>query len=101
MSISDIVLLRRLPWIIRRNLDAYLACVAGAELKADYLAAIQNAGFEDVTVTDELPISEIFPENDPTLKKLLRAVPLPRRMIRGISGRYGASIRVRAVKPVA
>ena len=53
LMVSDLVLLRPLPEVIRRDMDAYTACVAGALQKGDYLAAIQEAGFTDVVVMGE------------------------------------------------
>jgi SAM-dependent methyltransferase len=53
LMVSDLVLERPLPEAIRQDLDAYGACIAGALLKADYLAAIEAAGFQAVTVKSE------------------------------------------------
>ena len=51
--VSDLVLHKPLPAAIRSDLDAYAACLAGALLKTDYLAAIAAAGFLDVSVVGE------------------------------------------------
>jgi len=53
LMVSDLVLERPLPEAIRQDMDAYGACVGGALLKADYLAAIETAGFTGVTVVGE------------------------------------------------
>jgi len=53
LLVSDLVLERPLPEAIRQDMDAYGACVAGAMLKADYLQAIQAAGFTGVSVAGE------------------------------------------------
>jgi SAM-dependent methyltransferase len=53
LMVSDLVLERPLPPALAEDLDAYGACVAGALLKTDYLAAIAAAGFEGVTVVGE------------------------------------------------
>lgn len=53
LMVSDLVLIRPLPEAIRNDLDAYAACVAGALLKDDYLAAIQAAGFQGMEVVGE------------------------------------------------
>ncbi len=55
LIVSDVVLLRPLPDIVRQSLEAYVACVAGASLKADYLDAIRAAGFQDVCIVGETP----------------------------------------------
>jgi arsenite methyltransferase len=53
ISISDMVLLKPLPESIKEN-KAYLAgCIAGAELKEEYLKLIKSAGFEQIEVKEE------------------------------------------------
>lgn len=53
LLVSDIVLLRPLPDLMRQSVEAYVACVAGASLKDEYLDAIRQAGFRDVCVVGE------------------------------------------------
>jgi len=53
LSVSDIVVLGEMPVQIRDSVEAYVACVAGASLREEYLGAIREAGFADVTVTSE------------------------------------------------
>jgi arsenite methyltransferase len=53
LMVSDLVLVRKLPEAISQDMDAYGACIAGALLKADYLAAIEAAGFGSVAVVGE------------------------------------------------
>lgn len=55
LMVSDIVLLSPLPPHLKGDMDSYAACVAGALLKADYLAAIREGGFQDVEVVGESP----------------------------------------------
>ena len=69
MYLSDIVLLKALPEEIRESIEAYVGCVAGASMKADYLAAIEAAGFEDVAVLKETSADSAF--SDPTEAKIL------------------------------
>lgn len=99
LQLSDIVLRRKLPRIIRNNVAAYLNCVAGASLKDAYLESIRNAGFTQIDILESHSVSEIFPENDPTIEKLIRLIPLPKKIIRKLSGRYAESVRIRAQKP--
>ena len=87
LSVSDVVLLRKLPWFARRIIDAYIGCVAGAALKEDYLEFLHNTGFHDVSVVKETRVSDIFPESDPTVQSLLKAIPFPNSVIRKLSGR--------------
>lgn len=53
LMVSDLVLLGALPEAMKRDMDAYAACLAGALPKEDYLAAIRVAGFEELTVVGE------------------------------------------------
>ncbi|MCX8125753.1 MAG: arsenite methyltransferase, partial [Dehalococcoidia bacterium] len=53
LVVSDIVLLGRLPKAVTRSVEAYVGCVAGADLKERYLEKIRNAGFDDVRVVRE------------------------------------------------
>lgn len=53
LMVSDLVLVRPLPAAIAQDMDAYGACIAGALLKTEYLAAIEAAGFVAVSVVGE------------------------------------------------
>ncbi|HKQ58786.1 MAG TPA: arsenite methyltransferase [Candidatus Eisenbacteria bacterium] len=53
MLVSDLVLTRPLPPEAQKNVDLYVGCVAGASLREDYLQAMRDAGFADVTVLGE------------------------------------------------
>lgn len=50
LSVSDIVLVEALPDAVTAPAAMYVACVSGAALAKDYLAAIEAAGFVDVEV---------------------------------------------------
>jgi len=56
-SISDIVLVGELPEALKNDAEMYAGCVAGAISKKDYLRYIEEAGFENVTIQKEKPIS--------------------------------------------
>lgn len=64
LHVSDLVLARPLPETLLQDLDAYAACISGAMLKDDYLAAIRTAGFQGVTVASErrFGLAELSPE---------------------------------------
>ena len=57
LMVSDIVLLRELPDAVRKSMEAYVECVAGASLKDDYLDAIRGAGFQDAQIVGETSYS--------------------------------------------
>ncbi|KPM34830.1 hypothetical protein AK830_g11747 [Neonectria ditissima] len=52
VAVSDILAKKPLPADIRRSIDLYVGCVAGASQVAEYERYLENAGFEDVLVTD-------------------------------------------------
>lgn len=53
ISVSDIVTTAPLPDAARRSVGAYVACLGGAMVLDEYLAAARKAGFEDVRVVSE------------------------------------------------
>lgn len=65
LMVSDIVLLKKLPAAVQKNVDAYAGCISGAEIKDKYLEIIRGAGFEDVKVVDEktYPLEYIISED--------------------------------------
>jgi len=71
IMISDIVLLRELPEYIQNSSEAYVACVAGASLKKDYIAAIKAAGFQEVNIVDEASFPLDCLGNDPLIQPVL------------------------------
>lgn len=71
-SISDIVLVGNLPEALREDAEMYAGCVAGAIQKEEYLSYIKLAGFQNVTLQKEKPIS--IP--DDILSKYLRAAEI-------------------------
>jgi SAM-dependent methyltransferase len=64
LQVSDLVLARPLPETLLEDMDVYAACVSGAMLKDDYLAAIRSAGFAGVIVAAErcFGLAELSPE---------------------------------------
>ena len=56
-SISDIVLVGHLPDALKEDAEMYAGCVAGAIQKTDYLKHIAEAGFKDVKIQKEKPIT--------------------------------------------
>ena len=53
MVVSDLVLTRSLPDEVRRSVEAYVGCVAGAMQEEEFLAAMRNAGFDDVEILEQ------------------------------------------------
>jgi len=74
LMVSDIVLLKELPKVIRKDMEAYAGCIAGAEIKNKYLELMRKAGFKEVKVLQEkvYPIDYIIsePETQRTINRL-------------------------------
>ncbi|GLB51600.1 arsenite S-adenosylmethyltransferase [Neptunitalea chrysea] len=56
-SISDIVLVGELPDALHKDAEMYAGCVAGAIQKVDYLKAIEDAGFSEISLQKEKTIT--------------------------------------------
>lgn len=56
-SISDIVLVGDLPEALREDAEMYAGCVAGAIQKIDYLQHLEDAGFRNILLQKEKPIT--------------------------------------------
>ena len=97
LMVSDIVLLKRLPEIIRKNVQAYIGCLSGAEKKDVYLKTIKNAGFEMVTVIEEnfFPVENMA--NDPTAQAIAKTKEVPVEELGKIANAV-ASVKVSAIK---
>jgi arsenite methyltransferase len=98
LMVSDIVLLKKLPEVIRKSVQAYVGCLAGAEMKGKYLQMIRDAGFQEVKVIEEnyFPIEDMA--NDPTAKAIVKKSNISPGKIKEV-GKTVASIRVSSVKP--
>ncbi|GKT07451.1 hypothetical protein [Desulforhabdus sp. TSK] len=96
--VSDIVLLREFPDIIKDSIAAYVGCVAGAVLKGQYLEAIRSAGFENVGVLSE----DVFPVDlvalDPTAKAIIEGLHLSEEELADLVHSV-VSMKVEAFKP--
>lgn len=70
MVISDIVLLKELPEVIKNSETAYVGCISGAILKDDYLNLIKKANFKEVKIIEEKMFSLDCIISDPDIKKI-------------------------------
>jgi len=100
MMISDIVLLKELPDFIKNSIEAYIGCVSGAELRNQYLAAIKEAGFQDVTIMGETAFPMEFMANDPTAREIVENLRISQEKVAEIADSI-RSIKVYGVKPVS
>ena len=62
LMVSDLVLVRDLPKIIKESIEAYVGCLSGAIKKDEYLKLIKMARFQDVEVISEsnYPVDAMF-----------------------------------------
>jgi arsenite methyltransferase len=98
LMVSDIVLLKELPVVIKNSIDAYIGCLSGAIMKAEYIKKIREAGFQDVEILDETYFPLECMANDQTAKALLDKANIPLELLNEI-GTTIVSIKVTGKKP--
>lgn len=98
IMVSDIVLLKVLPDVIKSSVEAYIGCLSGAMLKADYLNVIRDAGFGEIEIIEESTFPVDFMTNDPTAKAVIDNLGTTVDEVKDISTSV-VSIKVRATKP--
>jgi arsenite methyltransferase len=98
LMISDIVLLKKLPEVVRKSVQAYIGCLAGAEMKDRYLQMIRDAGFQEVKVIEEnyFPVENMA--NDPTAQAIVKSSEIPAEKVKEMTDAV-ASVKVYGVKP--
>ena len=85
VSVSDIVLLDDLPPALKASAELWASCVAGAMLEEEYLAAMREAGLENVEVASRVIVeTDDYAENAEVAEALKGVI---------------ASVRVVATKP--
>jgi arsenite methyltransferase len=100
LLVSDIVLEAPLPEAVQASIEAYVGCVAGAALRADYLRMISEAGFDEVTIVRATEATALLAGvdcTDPMVGAILAAVggiEEMRRLAQSV-----ASVAVSARKP--
>ena len=98
LMVSDIVLLKELPDVIKKSIEAYIGCLSGAALKDEYLRTIKAAGFQDVRIIDETSFPVEFIANDPTAKEVIKDSKMPPEKVREVANSI-MSIKVYGAKP--
>jgi SAM-dependent methyltransferase len=99
LIISDIVLLSELPDPIKRSVESYIGCVAGAMLRDEYVGAVRAAGFQDIQIVQEAAFPLESLANDPTARAIIEDSNLPPEERREIAGSV-VSLGICAVKPI-
>jgi SAM-dependent methyltransferase len=72
LMVSDIVLLKELPDVVKKSVEAYVGCLAGAINKDKYIEAVRKAGFVKVKIVEETPFPVDYMANDPTAKAIMK-----------------------------
>jgi arsenite methyltransferase len=98
LMVSDLVLLKPLPEIVRQSVEAYVGCIAGAVMKDEYLAAINAAGFRDLKVVGEDVYPVELAVNDPIVRTIFSDTGTISDHVKEISGSV-ASVKISAMKP--
>jgi ubiquinone/menaquinone biosynthesis C-methylase UbiE len=62
LMVSDLVLVKGLPDIIKESAEAYVGCLAGAIMKDEYIGYIKKAGFKKVKIIGQTnyPVEAMF-----------------------------------------
>lgn len=98
LMVSDIVLLKKLPDVVRKSVQAYIGCISGAEMKDKYLQMIRNAGFQEVKVIEEnyFPVENMA--NDPTAQAIIKTSKITKEEVNELTNTV-ASVKVSGIKP--
>jgi len=95
MVVSDIVLNRALPAAARSDAGLYAACIAGALLRDEYLAAIRDSGLVEIEVLNDHTYAAADACADPVAQQAVATMGDAATALDGVA----ASITVTAVRP--
>ncbi len=91
-AVSDVVIDGEMPEAIRRDMEAYVGCVAGALERSDYLSRLNTAGFVDASIEPTRRYSFADLESSSCCSPETRALSTEEKQ--GLEGRVmGAFIR--------
>ncbi len=98
LMVSDLVLVKDLPDVVKESIEAYIGCLSGAVKKEDYLLFIKEAGFIDIKVVDEVNYPIEAMANDVTAKAILKNFSANDIDLKTIENSV-VSVKIHAVKP--
>jgi SAM-dependent methyltransferase len=98
LMISDIVLLSELPEAVKNSVQAYIGCISGAEMKSTYIQMIENAGFKQVKIVEEMQFPLELMLSDATAKAIMKQLKLTNKGAAEL-GNSVVSIKISATKP--
>jgi len=98
LMISDLVLVKELPKIIKESVEAYVGCLAGAMMKNDYIFCIKEAGFKDIRIVSQTsyPLESMI--NNETALAVMEGASISKQNIKNLKNAV-VSIRVQALRP--
>lgn len=98
LAVSDIVLLKELPEKVKNSVEAYVGCISGAIFKDTYLQLLREAGFTQVTVTNETSYELNVVINKPQTQAIIEETGITQEEFSQLGG-YFVSIKVTGKKP--
>jgi len=98
LIVSDIVLVKELPPVIKNSVEAYVGCLSGAITEDEYVRTVEEAGFQDVGLLARSPFPIECMANNPTAKVVIATCNITADELEGIA-RSVVSITVNAIKP--
>jgi len=99
LMVSDLVLVKGLPDIIKESVEAYVGCLAGAIMKDEYIGYIKKAGFKEVKIIERTNYPIEAMANDTTAQVVKNNPNITEEYLKGIKDAV-ASIKVHAAKPL-
>jgi len=97
LMVSDLVLVRDLPDIIKKSVEAYVGCLSGAIMKDAYLSFIKKAGFSDIKIVSQSNYPVEAMANDITARAVINNQKISSKDIKNVEAAV-ASIKVSALK---
>jgi len=99
LMVSDIVLVNELPDLIKNSVTAYIGCLSGAITRDEYIEAVKNAGFQEVSIIEETSFPlDCMASDDPTAQRLASGMGVSGEELRKI-GSSVRSMTLYGVKP--
>ena len=92
-AVSDVVVRGEVPAAIRRNMELWVGCVAGALSDRDYLAKLAAAGFEDAAIE----VTRVYTVDDAS-EFLAGQTQDLQQLAQQVDGKFVSGF-IRAVKP--
>jgi len=89
LMVSDIVLVNELPDLIKNSITAYIGCLSGAIMRDEYIEAVKNAGFQEVSIIEETSFPLDCMASDPMAQRLASGLGISGEEL----GKIGGSVR--------